>query len=573
MEDQRGGPRRFSGEGKSPCQEYKQWKRWATAHVFVQKSKGVTPEALGPLLFSLLDGEALKSLDDVDIEDDLAVVGGETVVFTALNDRFPEQETSDRIGEMLDDVFGIRIQKTERTADYTGRVRGALARADREGISLPNIAKGYLLLRGARLSADRKAVVLAASRRSYEFDVIAQALRSTYPEGMPTERGAMAAVMEPDGDDEAGDDQSAEIDALLAEQEPPTISEEEAIQILATWKQQREAISSERLRRGFTPQKADRVDIEALKKKVRCHYCKKPGHFSRDCNKRKKDEQTSTSTSSSSTGRGRPALAADANMVWCVPEKDIVEVNVVATSSLDLDQEVESIMDSYYALEVDDIICLSTVLEEAVREEKIDRRRREASDPSTDDEEEEQLPEDILFAHDAGHGVVDTGCGRTLIGRVTLQRHEDRLREVGEQISYAKDYRTMIFKYGNGQSHRSEALAEIPCWLGGRRMILRAYVVPGEVPLLLSKGLMKTLGAKIDMTTDTMELTKIGVTISLREAQSGHYQIDLASKDPSPLTLSGAEVDVMKVVATEFDSEEVLIFQQGRAAALRPVVN
>ena len=51
--------------------------------------------------------------------------------------RFPDLETHDKVGESLDDVFRLKVDKGERTAAYTGRCRELFETAAREGIELP----------------------------------------------------------------------------------------------------------------------------------------------------------------------------------------------------------------------------------------------------------------------------------------------------------------------------------------------------------------------------------------------------------------------------------------------------
>ena len=84
-------------------------------------------------------------------------------LFSCLDERFLDLETHDKIGESLDNVFRLRVHKGERTAAYTGRCRELFEKAAREGIELPDVARGYLMLRGARLGLERKAIVLAAA--------------------------------------------------------------------------------------------------------------------------------------------------------------------------------------------------------------------------------------------------------------------------------------------------------------------------------------------------------------------------------------------------------------------------
>ena len=54
-----GGPQKsFSGDGSSGAAEYKVWKRWARSALEVKKVCGMSPEALGPRMYTLLDGQA-----------------------------------------------------------------------------------------------------------------------------------------------------------------------------------------------------------------------------------------------------------------------------------------------------------------------------------------------------------------------------------------------------------------------------------------------------------------------------------------------------------------------------------
>ena len=160
-----GSVRRFNGDGPKASAEYKVWKKWAKAWMVGQTARGVPVEALGPILFTLLDGTAAAVLEDVDIEE-LNKTGGEKVLLNLLDKRYPEPDKQDQIGAVLDEAFSIRMTRSERTADYTGRVQAMFQKAERAEVKLPSIAKGYLVLRGMNLSIDRRAVVLAAANRN-----------------------------------------------------------------------------------------------------------------------------------------------------------------------------------------------------------------------------------------------------------------------------------------------------------------------------------------------------------------------------------------------------------------------
>eukprot|EP00435_Cladocopium_sp_Y103_P009550 s3832_g2.t1 len=276
--------KRFSGESQDAQRDYRRWKRWARAYLTVQKAKGVPEEALGSLLYTLLDGTALRAFDAVSM-DDIEVSGGQQVIFDTLDERFPEEASHDRIGEVLDNVFDLRVERGEATAVFTGKVRSAFHAAEAEGIKFPDVAKGYRLMRFARLGPEKRAIVLAASRQSYAESDVAAALRTTYPEGLYS--GKTTSLVAPVEDEElyahedlyfpAEEDVLAVDDVEQNDQDTEPIEEQDAIDVLMTWKQTRSQISKEKMARGFGGGAADLKKMEA---RVRCFKCKKVGHFS-----------------------------------------------------------------------------------------------------------------------------------------------------------------------------------------------------------------------------------------------------------------------------------------------------
>ena len=78
--------KRFSGEGLTAVEDYRRWRKWARAYLKMQAAKGVSPDAFGSILYTLLDGQALLAVDGVD-PDDLEQDGGEHLVFDKLDDQ------------------------------------------------------------------------------------------------------------------------------------------------------------------------------------------------------------------------------------------------------------------------------------------------------------------------------------------------------------------------------------------------------------------------------------------------------------------------------------------------------
>ena len=95
-------------------------------------------------------------------------------------------------------------------------------------------------------------------------------------------------------------------------------------------------------------------------------------------------------------------------------------------------------------------------------------------------------------------------------------------------------------------------MAEIQCRVGGQLLVLRLCVVPGWTPLLVSKPMLKSLGAQLDMERDMIRLSRINVSVPLSVAASGHYQLNLCEmKDEVGKMIQTTEVDVMTAEKTE----------------------
>ena len=138
---------------------------------------------------------------------------------------------------------------------------------------------------------------------------------------------------------------------------------------------------------------------------------------------------------------------------------------------------------------------------------------------------------ECLYCHSPGAGVPDTGCGASVIGEETLQRHADQM---GEELKWIPDAEPMIFRGFDNHSQTSIGVVELPWRIGKATVILRVHVVPGSSSLLISKPVLKWLGAQIDMAEDKMLLKRIDEVIELRETPGGQYEVDLLDRKTSP---------------------------------------
>ena len=624
--------KRFSGETSEPQKDYKRWKRWSKAYLIVQRAKGVDETALGAMLFTLLDGAALRAFDSVEL-DSLEQAGGQDIIYQILDERFPEEAVHDRLGEVLDGIFDLKVEKNESTAAFTGKARAAFTAAEAEGVKLPSVAKGYLLLRFSRLASDKKAVVMAAARQSYEEVDIAAALRTTYPDNLwATSRSGHAVNVVDHGmempEEEEPVDEIQEVLAAFNEEDTQPedasepIEEQDAIDVLLSWKQTRTQINREKLSRGL----GGSQDLKKLEARVKCFKCQRVGHFSRNCPLRKSKGKGSGKGDTTSSQSSRVSFVnmvqdifdesyvlVDEDMTeedevtaivegwanrpkdhWIESGSEVTRVHVVPRSSMfspsrtgcpvslsllgparrtimtDMGGETEeqftpnwkNALEShrqtqylwtgktiFYKLENHQDLDAEDVTEEqdaVLTQNDIEKGEVLILEETSDDEDETKQDEVACnLVHAAGYGVVDTGCGRGLVGEDTLLRHQQELRKLGKEIKELPA-KMHTFRYGNGSADQTARRVELPAYVGGKELRVRLHVVPGSVPLLLSKRLLKSLGAKIDMTDNKLNLSKAGVSVDLLELKDGSYQINLLDKTRSQ-GLETQEVDVLKV--------------------------
>ena len=129
------------------------------------------------------------------------------------------------------------------------------------------------------------------------------------------------------------------------------------------------------------------------------------------------------------------------------------------------------------------------------------------------------------------------------MGEQTLKRHQEAMTKFGLDIEELTS-RPHTFRYGNGTSDTSTRRVQIPVYLGGAQLRMRVHVVPGEVPLLVSKRFLKSLGANLDLGDNHVHFKKLGISTEMLEKRDGSYQINLLDFK-GPAKLETDEVDVI----------------------------
>lgn len=83
------------------------------------------------------------------------------------------------------------------------------------------------------------------------------------------------------------------------------------------------------------------------------------------------------------------------------------------------------------------------------------------------------------------------------------------------------------FRFGNGARETSHSVIPMPVVLGGRRGVIKAALVKGRAPLLISRKAMKTLQAKIDFDKAELTLFADEVKVPLQTNSAGQFIVHL----------------------------------------------
>ena len=476
------GHRRFDGEGDDPGKALKKWKTWAQAKLVTLKD--IKPEQRGPWILTLLDGRAWDACEHLTL-DDLAVSGGDKKIWEVLQKRFPEKEAHDLLGESLGEVFALSANEAESIKQWTARAREVFDRCERRaGVAFPAAAQGWITLNCAGLTEEQKAIVKAKTQGSLDYEAVAAAMRSCFPlyKATASRRKPVGALQVDVMTDEfeaapemsyTDDAYLQEVEAFIAEHEHETTTEEavfteqEAAEALAvTWKERRKEIAKVQKSRQFgshgTSKRQFKVEVEELKRRTKCNRCGKVGHWAREC----RQPPSAKEASSSST----PPMAA----------------NYVESS--------EPTTEAGYGVEPTFVGHVMTTVFSAG------------------------------LISSPGFGVLDSGCGRTLIGEETLKQLEPMIKARGfGSVQYYESEN--VFRFGNGATEVAKRACRLPVGIANKFGLIDAAIIAGSAPLLLGRPTLEKMAVKLDFAQGQMEL--LGCTTDLKTNEAGQLLVDV----------------------------------------------
>ena len=124
-----------------------------------------------------------------------------------------------------------------------------------------------------------------------------------------------------------------------------------------------------------------------------------------------------------------------------------------------------------------------------------------------------------------GCAVLDTGCNVNVCGAKWLEEYEEMLNK--QDKKFMKEWKTdKYFRFGDGKSVKAYKKVKFPGYIGKERIDIVTEVIDSDIPLLLSKSFMKTLGMIINIGDDRIHWRK-GDVKYLKITSTGHYAVPI----------------------------------------------
>ena len=146
--------RYFNGGDDVDHREYRRWKQWAINKMNVMDK--LPAAARGSFVWTLLQGRALEIVEHLK-EEEYQKEGGDAVIFGLLDQRWPQKDRSDEMGEHISEIFSLKARDGESVRQWCGRAREAFDRCKRKtAVDFPDEARGWILLQCSGMNEEQR---------------------------------------------------------------------------------------------------------------------------------------------------------------------------------------------------------------------------------------------------------------------------------------------------------------------------------------------------------------------------------------------------------------------------------
>ena len=520
---------------------YKEWRRRVELWT---KSTRLEVSKQAPKIVSVLSGPAWDAMRHIEIEVLTSEEGVEQVLKT-LDTTFGDPKDV-LLVEATDDAFYLTTkQPQQELVAFQARLDSKFRRLEATGsLTIPAEIKGLVLAKQAGLSTAEVRELLTLTGGSLQYEAVRSSMRRlmwdfSKPVSQRRVPGASKAVYVAEQQDNSSEEwQLAE---ALAEDDAE-FSETEAQAIYLAYQEARSRLAAKKVNRGFFPQDCGGKgmgkqgwkgagDLAAIKARSRCRRCGELGHWQKECPKKERAHFTNDGYNMAS-GSGGVSGSTMTSMpetpaLFVMEDYEPEESSSSGTSRSEASNEYEGLgqyESRYECCVVRESLFLSSEYA-SPRPASSAYLVQEISDMPRANVTACYQSEEVSWHTPLA--CVDTGCTKSLIGQETLRELEGSLACRGAKI--LRQSGRCAFKFGGDFTFVAQDVAVIPCRIGHHLMCsIRAYVVPGATPLLLSLPLLQAWQSSIDLQKMSLALQRWQITLPLIQ-KKGHLYLDLWS--------------------------------------------
>ncbi|CAE7859512.1 unnamed protein product [Symbiodinium necroappetens] len=153
--------------------------------------------------------------------------------------------------------------------------------------------------------------------------------------------------------------------------------------------------------------------------------------------------------------------------------------------------------------------------------------------------------------------ITDTACSKSVMGQKWLESYLRLAKDTGVDTQFLDCHDD--FRFGASRLFHANFSATIVIQIRDRVFMLRASVVQGEVPLLMSRGALSKLGMVYDLEGHSAQFKHLGIErFSLMTTDSGHPAIPVTPKRvpgmrwPSPQEWANSEVIIVPSATSQY---------------------
>ena len=518
----------------------------------------VDPKKRGVRLLRNLSGIARSVADTLEF-DEIACTKGTENLLKALKDHFaPHLEVSlPRAFERA--IYGSPRTSKESIQEYIIRCERAFHMLQKEGVTLPDTAIGYVIYRQAALTENQELRFGAWSRGKYDQKTVVSCLRKLDKVVMESKGKSSTAFLQEDGEGDSGEeffptsqegyeDSDAENVIYMEEDDPNRIYDEAEAQLaLATYQEVRKSLNAKQKARqyygsgkrgpsgkaSFTRQRK-KITVEELKLRTRCGRCGLIGHWAAECGnppdargKQFAAAQSHKSQGSSSVSSGgKPGSQSTGQQSWYVSAGSACPLELLQCGFC------FSCGDKHEIGNIENPQCKSVFVSSS---QESSAETHVSCSFSGDRVDVFELPaclesETASYAQFTGlttsptMAVVDTAAQDGLIGAAALERLKERLAQCGLTVVWTG---RQAKAHGVGGQATVLGIVAIPLGVAGKTGILEATVVTGEVPLLLPVKMLRSLRAVVDLNEMSVRFHALQRSVELSTLPSGHVAIEV----------------------------------------------